>query len=247
MLTIATTLSCLRLGSSHRQSAENYHGVQGLMTSFSPKEGEAWQGDLSDVARQATSHPWLRSRLSCFDVDPVADRKARAAGVQACMDWLLPDWLPSDATGCCQVREAGAQGPWGLYVDKGYEGAWNHLLGFGTFTSLISLSPSFKWISISFINKYLMPLLFNFFKSSSEDIFLLILEKDKGVKERETSMWERNINQWPPVRTLTRIEPAAFWCTGRCPANWAMWQGHYLIFILVDFYGISQNHQSMTD
>ena len=58
------------------------------------------------------------------------------------------------------------------------------------------------------------------FKSSLEDMFLLILEREEERKERsaceyryenETPMWERNIDGLPPVHSPRQgIEPAAF-------------------------------------
>ena len=45
-----------------------------------------------------------------------------------------------------------------------------------------------------------------YFLSSSKDIFFI------AFRERVTSVWDRNIDWWPPIWTLTGIEPATWTC-----------------------------------
>ena len=68
--------------------------------------------------------------------------------------------------------------------------------------------------------------LLSFFKSSPEDMFIDFLERQEGtVKEKKTSMWERNIDWLPPDNELNPppryvprlgIKPTAFWSAGWC-------------------------------
>ena len=47
-----------------------------------------------------------------------------------------------------------------------------------------------------------------FKKSSPEDMFLLILERDKGGEREATVMWERNMDWLPPIHAWPGIKPA---------------------------------------
>ena len=71
-------------------------------------------------------------------------------------------------------------------------------------------------------------------------IYLLIFRErgSGGEGDRETSMWERNINQLPPARAPTGIKtlnlgtrrgqvsnPTTFWCRDNTPTNWVTQPG----------------------
>ena len=86
---------------------------------------------------------------------------------------------------------------------------------------------------ICIVHAFNSKLLIYLFYSSPEDMFLLISERGKE-KERETLMWERNIDQLPPMRALTgdqtcnlgmcpdwelNLQPFGVWDNN--PTNWA--------------------------
>ena len=61
-------------------------------------------------------------------------------------------------------------------------------------------------------------------------IYLLILKREEAgeiqkKRERETSMWERNINWLHSVHALTRDQIATFRCRDDAPTKWATWLG----------------------